>query len=157
MPSHSKAQLIGELAREIREEQEDVQAFDEAAAKLLGINLTDLRVLGIVGRLGRVSPSQLAAEARLTTGTITALVDRLEGSGYARRSRDTADRRRVFVELTDLARERMAPIWEPIAEEGLEFAERYSAAELELLVRHRRTARELLRRHRERLEEMADE
>lgn len=157
MPKNSKAHLIGELAREIREEQEDVQAFDEAAAELLGINLTDLRVLGIVDRLGGVSPSQLAEEARLTTGTITALVDRLERAGYARRSRDTADRRRVLVELTDLARERMAPIWDPIAREGFALAERYSADQLELLVRHHRESRALLQRHRERLEEMADE
>lgn len=156
MPGRSKAQLIGELVKEIREEQEDVQAFDEAAAKLLGINLTDLRVLGIVDRLGRVSPGQLAAEARLTTGTITALVDRLERAGYACRFRDEADRRRVFVVLTDLVRERMALIWGPVAEEGFELAQRYSVGELELLVQHHRESRELLQRHRERLEEMAE-
>ena len=44
--------------------------------------------------------SDLAAKMRISAPTVTGLVDRLEKSGYARRSPDTDDRRVVNVDLT---------------------------------------------------------
>jgi len=146
--------LITELFHQVRAEQEEVQAFDEQAARLLGINLTDLRVLGILDRRGPVTASELADEAGLTTGSMTTLVDRLERAGYARRKRDTKDRRRVFVELTEKARERTGMIWGPLGAEAGEFVQGYSQDELELLVDYLKRGRELLRRHRTRIEDM---
>ena len=49
-----------------------------------------------VGAVGR--------RLRLDTGTLTPLLKRLEAIGYIRRVRDTADERRVLVELTDVGR-----------------------------------------------------
>lgn len=141
----------------MRAEQEEVQAFDEAAAQLLGINLSDLRVLGILERRGPITSSELAEEAGLTSGSITTLVDRLERAGYARRVRDEVDRRRVFVELTALARERTEPIWGPLGEEAYRVVSRYTVKELELLVEYLARGRELLRRHRDRLEGLREE
>lgn len=144
--------LLAELFYQVRAEQEDVQAFDEVAARILGINLTDLRVLGILDRNGRLTASQLAEEASLTTGSTTTLVDRLERAGFARRTRDTEDRRRVFVHLTDQARERMEGIWGPIGAEAAQITGRYSDEELTLLIDYLKRGRDLLKRHRERLE-----
>jgi DNA-binding MarR family transcriptional regulator len=152
-----KDELIAELFRHVRSEQEDVQAFDEAAAQLLGINLSDLRVMGILERRGPITPSELAEEAGLTTGSITTLVDRLERAGYARRARDEVDRRRVFVELTDLARRRTEPIWGPLGEDAHRIVSRYTVKELELLVEYLTRGSEMLRRHRERLERMNEQ
>lgn len=42
---------------------------------------------------------QLAEQTGLTTGAITGVVDRLEKAGLVKRGRDTADRRRVILEL----------------------------------------------------------
>jgi len=146
--------LIEELFHEVRAEQEDVQAFDEEAARLLGINLTDLRVLGILDRGGAMSVSELAGEAGLTSGSATTLVDRLEAAGYASRTRDPVDRRRVVVDLTDLARIRMGRIWGPIGAEAAALMERYSTEELELLVDYLKRGRGLLQRQRARLKEL---
>ena len=58
-----------------------------------------------VGDIGR--------RLRLDTGTLTPLLKRLEALGHVRRSRDTADERRVLVALTDSGRalhDRAAPI-----------------------------------------------
>jgi DNA-binding MarR family transcriptional regulator len=153
-PKPLKDSLVEELFYLVRAEQEDVQAFDEQAAQLLGINLTDLRVLGILDRRGPTTASELAEEAGLTSGSTTTLVDRLERAGYAERRRDADDRRRVFVELTDEARTRMGAIWGPLGAEAGEFVQGYSKAELELLVDYLKRGRELLRRHRARLAEM---
>lgn len=152
--SSNRPRLLDELFAELRLEQEATQAFDDAAADLLGINPTDLRCLGALERRGAVTATELAREARLTTGATTALIDRLERAGYVRRVRDERDRRRVYVELTDRARGEIARIWGPLGQEGQEVAARYSDEELALIVEYLRTSREVLGRHLERLESM---
>src|SRR6185503_5006808 len=88
---------------------EDIQSSrgisHEEVSQFLGINRTDGRCIDIVERLGRVTAGTLAAESGLTTGAVTALVDRLEAAGYLQRVRDTSERRRVFIELTPLRKE----------------------------------------------------
>ena len=76
---------------------------DEHVTSFLGINRTDGRCLDIVDQHKRITAGRLAAESGLTTGAITALVDRLEEARYLRRVRDTEDRRRVFIETTELS------------------------------------------------------
>jgi DNA-binding MarR family transcriptional regulator len=110
--------LIGELNVEIRRYQNAQDEFDDAASQRLGINRTDQRCLDILDLNGQMTAGRLAAESGLSTGAVTTLLDRLEHKGYVRRVRDTVDRRRVLVELTDEARERAAEIWGPIAEEA---------------------------------------
>ncbi len=65
-----------------------------------------------------VTVSQLGAELRLSSGAVTALVDRLERHEMVSRRRDPADRRRVHVVLSPKARrlgeELLAPIGERI-------------------------------------------
>lgn len=89
---------VGELARI---NQGATNLFDERVGEFLGINNTDGRCLDIISQLGRVSAGQLANEAGLTTGAVTAVVDRLEAAGYVRRNRDPLDRRKIWVEPTD--------------------------------------------------------
>lgn len=73
-----------------------------------GLTPSQLILLQLVARDGRALPSALARDAHLTQATVTALVDRLCASGLTSRHRDTADRRRIWVEITDAGRERLA-------------------------------------------------
>jgi DNA-binding MarR family transcriptional regulator len=143
--------LVQELFAEIRAYQTDQDVFDDAASARLGINRTDERCLDIVDRYGRVTAGQLAADARLSTGAVTTVLDRLERAGLVRRVRDTADRRRVLVELTDEARNRAWEIWGPIAEDAAKQMDRFSDAELVFLREFLAASRELLARHLERI------
>jgi DNA-binding MarR family transcriptional regulator len=95
-------ELAEKLVGAVRAEQVANEIVDEQVAEFLGINRTDGRCLDIVERHGRMTAGALAAESGLTTGAVTALVDRLEAAGYLQRVRDTADRRKVFIELTTL-------------------------------------------------------
>ena len=88
---------IGDLSRQ---SQVATDLFDERVSEFLGINRTDGRCLDIIGQHGRVSAGQLAIEAGLTTGAVTAVIDRLEASGYVQRIRDPLDRRKIWVECT---------------------------------------------------------
>ena len=88
----------------VRANQTATDMFDEALTGFLGINRTDGRCLDIIDRKGRVSAGQLAIESGLTTGAVTAVIDRLEAAGYARRIRDQLDRRKIWIEVTDETR-----------------------------------------------------
>lgn len=88
---------IGDLSRQ---SQSATDLFDERVSEFLGINRTDGRCLDIIGRHGKVSAGQLSIEAGLTTGAVTAVIDRLESAGYVQRIRDPLDRRKIWVECT---------------------------------------------------------
>ncbi|MFI5027796.1 MAG: MarR family winged helix-turn-helix transcriptional regulator [Solirubrobacterales bacterium] len=138
-----KSDLIEELVEAVRVNQVATDKVDDAGARALGVNRTDGRCLDVIQRAGRVSAGQLATEAGLTTGTITAVIDRLADRGYVRRVADPGDRRRVIVELTELAAERAGELWGPLGERGRPRLAGYSTAELELLIGFMRMSTEL--------------
>lgn len=144
---------MGELIDEIRAGQRATDLVDEAACKLMRINRTDGHCLDILEQRGRMSAGELAAEARLTSGAITAVVDRLERAGYARRVADPDDRRRVLVEPTEKAYAISAELMGRMGELGWPKASAYSDEQLELLVDFMRFSRELQENHAEWLRE----
>jgi DNA-binding MarR family transcriptional regulator len=133
----AKDALIQEVGLEIRAQHNQVDEFDDAAAERMGINRTDLRCLDILGRhelLGEaMTAGRLADAAGLTTGAVTALLDRLARAGYVRRVNDPADRRRVIVELTPKAHRRSMEIWGPVAEDAGAMLDRFTVQELTLI------------------------
>jgi DNA-binding MarR family transcriptional regulator len=129
-----RRQVMGELAIEIRASQNRTDRFDTAVCELLGINRSDNTALDILDRHERMTAGELARELRLTTGAVTALIDRLEKSGYVRRVADPTDRRRVLVEVTPLTRQITELIYGPIAREYQRLAGRYSLQDLELIL-----------------------
>jgi DNA-binding MarR family transcriptional regulator len=139
----TRRDLIAEVALEIRAFQTAVDAFDEVVADRLEINRTDLRCLDLLERHGAMTAGELARASGLSTGAITRLLDRVERMGYAQRLRDSADRRRVLVELTPRARERATELYGPIAQAGQTGLQRYSAEQLTLLRDFLRGARTL--------------
>jgi DNA-binding MarR family transcriptional regulator len=110
--------------------------------------------MDILDQHGSMSAGDLAEASRLTTGAITAVIDRLERAGYARRVPDASDRRRVLVEITPKAYEAaMELMIEPLRELYEPLAARYSDDDLRLLIDFTRQGRELQDRHAEWLRE----
>ncbi|MBV9417831.1 MAG: MarR family transcriptional regulator [Solirubrobacterales bacterium] len=148
--SLERQQLYAELGDEVRANQRATDVVDELLAELMGINRTDARCIDILEQRGSMSAGDLAEASRLTTGAITAVVDRLERAGLARRVPDPSDRRRVLVEPTEkvfaLATELMV---EPMRMLYVPMAERYSEDELRLILDFTRRGRELQERHAE--------
>lgn len=116
---------------------------DEAAADRLGINRTDLRLLGEIHRAGARTAGALAEAAGLSPAATTTAIQRLVRAGYAERRTDGADRRRVAVTLTPRAAELLDRIYTPIATEGRRELRRYATDELALLTRFLQRGREL--------------
>jgi DNA-binding MarR family transcriptional regulator len=146
-----KAKLIEEVTGCVRRLQTDQDLFDDLAAERLGVNRTDLRVMDVVHREGPLPAGKLAELSGLSPPALTAAVDRLEGAGYARRSRGSADRRQVTIELTPKLERRALEIWGPIGAEARAEFSRYTLAELELILRFMRRSEEISASHRERL------
>jgi DNA-binding MarR family transcriptional regulator len=125
-----RPELIAEMVAEVRQQQIAYDRFHDAVAAYLGVNRTDLRCLDILDLAGRRTAGELAAEMGMSTGAVTALLDRVEKAGYVRRVRDPGDRRRVLAELTEQARQRGWEIYQPFTElTGPAFA-RFTAEQL---------------------------
>lgn len=153
MPRGSfKANKIAALISAFRTSGNLDRAFDNRAAEALGVNLTDLHCLNIVENRGGITAGALAAEAGLTTGAVTGVVDRLECAGYARRASDPADRRRVKIEITDHFYARADEVWHPLAVEWhAELARRFTSDQLDLITEFLDATNELTRGHVERI------
>jgi DNA-binding MarR family transcriptional regulator len=138
--SRDREELLQDLGDAVRANQRATDAVDDAMCRLLGVNHTDGTCLVILEeRGGPVAAGELARELHLTTGAITSVIDRLERAGYARRVPDPADRRRVLVEATDRTRELTVELIGPMIERVRPAMDRYSDADLEMLIEfHRR-------------------
>jgi DNA-binding MarR family transcriptional regulator len=149
--SREKQELVEQLLHLSRAHEAANEAFDDVACEKLGINRTDLRCLNIVDNQGPMTAGRLAELSGLTTAAVTAVLDRLERAGYARRVRDQPDRRQVIVELTPLLSERGAAIWGPLGEEAMARLRRMSVEELNGVIEFFRFGIDLNQRHVERI------
>jgi DNA-binding MarR family transcriptional regulator len=148
--SREREQIYAALGNEVRANQRATDVVDELICQLLGINRTDARCLDILDQHGSMSAGDLAEASRLSTGAITAVIDRLERAGLAQRVPDPADRRRVLVELTpkayavssELMVEPMRKLYQPMAEH-------YTDEQLRLIIDFTRQGREIQERHAE--------
>ncbi|HEY6412280.1 MAG TPA: MarR family transcriptional regulator [Edaphobacter sp.] len=124
--------------------------FHQAIANLAGVSVTDLKCLDYVDRVGDVTAGDLARSTGLTTGAITAAIDRLEKAGLARRERSETDRRKVFLRLCQSpAMARIAPFYEALGRESSQMITRYSMRELEIIKDFCERCIELMRRQTE--------
>jgi DNA-binding MarR family transcriptional regulator len=139
----TKPELIGELIEATRASQVATDKMDDAGTQALGVNRTDGRCLDVIQQTGRITAGELAERAGLTSGSTTAVIDRLEAKGYVRRVADPKDRRRVLLELTEEMERRAGELWGPLARRGVPQLEKLSVSELEVLIRYMRLAAEL--------------
>jgi DNA-binding MarR family transcriptional regulator len=94
----TRAAAIDRMAEVMREFMARAVLFQDAVARVGGINSTDMQAVGLLMSEGPATPGELAERTGLTAGgAITAVIDRLERGGYVTRERDAADRRRVIV------------------------------------------------------------
>lgn len=133
----TRSEVLNSLDDALRRQASRSVMFHSAVASHLGIAVTDLTCLNILGLDGPRTPGQLADRIGITRGgAVTAMIDRLERAGYVRRTRDTTDRRRVLVELADeAAADTVAPLFAGLGSAVATHLDTYTDAELEILLR----------------------
>jgi len=152
MPASPKRQLIEALIAAFRASGNQDSAIENLAADRLGVNRTDLHCLNAIENAGGLTAGRLAAEAGLTSGAVTGVVDRLERAGFARRVPDPSDRRRVKIEVTPEFYARAAEIWGPLAADWeATLVSRFTAAELSRITEFLLLTNEVGKRHLDRL------
>ena len=85
----------------------ELDAVGQRFADVHGLNRTDVRALVAIMDAARrgeaLTAGRLGEAVDLRSASVTALVDRLEKAGHLHRVRDTDDRRRVVLEMSDSA------------------------------------------------------
>jgi DNA-binding MarR family transcriptional regulator len=149
--SEERSELITELIRANRAYQVAVEKMDDAFCRLLGVNRTDGRCLDVIDQRPGLTAGELAKAVGLSPGAVTTALDRLEQRGLVRRTRDSQDRRRVTVEMTDEARRTAWEAYGPLGEMGAPLVEEMSDKDLTTLIRFLRGGTEINERRAEEL------
>lgn len=147
----------GELHdRVIRLTQQLVAAADKVSDAFVAVHRmhpTDMNALIYVllahqhGEL--VTPGSLGEELGLTSGAVTAVVDRLERSGSLRRVRDEQDRRRVLLENSPKGLRLADQYFSPIRSRSSEVLDQFTVGELEVISRYLAATTSAMTAHRE--------
>jgi DNA-binding MarR family transcriptional regulator len=99
--SSPRIELLQALNVQVRIMTTNSVMFSQIVAEKIGIHPTDNECLDILLLKGPSTAGQLAKQMGLTTGAVTAMLDRLEKADYVRREHDKEDRRRVIVYPND--------------------------------------------------------
>src|SRR5581483_10965082 len=85
--------------------------FRNAIGKQLGLNTTDFEGLDLIFFRGAATPSELSKYTGLSSGSTTAMIDRLEKTGLVSRQNNSHDRRGTLVVINREAAHRMRPLF----------------------------------------------
>ena len=105
----AKENLVKQVIVGARENSIGVVLFHQVVGRILGVNVTDMKCLDIIALKGSANPSQLAKLTGLSTGSTTAMMDRLEKKGLIERRPNPEDRRGAIVVLTNGAAKKFRP------------------------------------------------
>lgn len=129
-----RQQRLFELSQALRKMSAQGTLFGQVVADRLGIGSSDLECLDVLQLQGSATPGELARATGLTTGAITGVVDRLERAGFVKRTRDTVDRRKVRITVTEDAVERILPLYLPLQQRTMQEWSRYDDDQIEFLL-----------------------
>jgi len=104
--------------------------FRNAIGRKLGLNITDIGCINFLFIKGTSTPTELARYTGLTTGSTTALLDRLERGNLIRRIPNPNDRRGIIVEVHERSREIVGPMVAGAQKAQNELLDAYTTEEL---------------------------
>lgn len=130
----SRDTLHRELTEAIRRASAQSLLISQAVAAQVKLNTTDMECLDILQLRGRASAGELAQWTGLTSGAVTALLDRLEQAGFIQRQPDPTDRRRVLAAPQAEKMRKLFRIYAPLQERMKALYEDYDEEQLELII-----------------------
>ncbi|MEU5946688.1 MarR family transcriptional regulator [Micromonospora sp. NPDC047465] len=156
-----REKLIAEIAAELRRYSVDAQHVGHAFANLHGLGATDLQALIAVmdaELAGQpITPGRLGEQLSLSSGSVTALIDRLERAGHIRRDRDTTDRRKVFLHYAERGAALATDFFRPLGRRTDEVMAGFGDDELEVVHRFMAAMTASMREHRDTVRAARDE
>lgn len=107
--------------------------FRNALGRKLGLNVTDTEALSFLTIRGSATPTELARYTGLTTGSATAMLDRLEAAGLIKRTANPRDRRGAIVEIEPKYNQMAWPLVADIQKLNADLISRYTDDELKTI------------------------
>lgn len=139
----ARASLLNELQFLGQMMSSETALFHHAAAAKNGLSITESKTISALMQEGPMTAGQLAKRLSLTTGAVTGVIDRLEAGGFAKRSADPNDRRKVIVNLNAKKLQRVGKTYESMGKSFQKVLEQYSTEELDFLAQYFKKAIEL--------------
>jgi MarR family 2-MHQ and catechol resistance regulon transcriptional repressor len=81
-----------------------VEKVDRASVSDTGLHLSDFAIMEVLLHKGPLPIKTIGAKVLLTSGSMTAAINRLEKKGFVKRVQDPSDGRCFVVHLTDVGR-----------------------------------------------------
>jgi DNA-binding MarR family transcriptional regulator len=129
-----KQQLLARLGEQVRRMGAQSVLISKTVAARFGLNTSDLECLDLIYLRGHASAGELARATGLTSGAVTALIDRLERAGYVERTDDPTDRRRREVRIVAEAIEPIQAVYQPMQMRMFKLWSSYSARDLAVIL-----------------------
>ncbi|MEV8420243.1 MarR family winged helix-turn-helix transcriptional regulator [Streptomyces niveus] len=124
------------FAVELRRMNGEINRLVHGFANDQGLHTTDIQALAaILDAETPLTPGRLRDHLGLTSGAVTACLDRLERAGHIRRSRESADRRVVHLHYLAGARSAARSHFRPLAEATERARAGFSEPELAVVLR----------------------
>lgn len=113
-----------------------VLTYTAAVARRMELGISEIAALEHLQGEGELTPTQLGARLYMTSGAVTALVDRLERAGYVERWPNPADRRSSILRVTERGSQRAMRHLGPLALDIREIAESLPEGDREVVGRY---------------------
>lgn len=127
------AALVARVGRALRRVSAQSVLLSETVAARFGMHPTDLESLDVIVMQGPLGAGALGRATGLTSGSVTALLDRLERRGYVERVPDPGDRRRILVRHVPEAVGPIAAVYRTLEGRMGELWADYTEAELAIV------------------------
>lgn len=130
----SSRELIERLGVAVRRMGAQSVLASDVIANAFGIHKTDLESLDLIYlRGGACSAGELSKATGLSSGSTTALIDRLVKSGYVVREADPNDRRRQIVRIREDAIKPIKAVYAPMQAEMFKLWSTYDSRDLKII------------------------
>ncbi len=83
-------------------------------SKISGLTAPQLLILQLLRQHNELTVGEVAQRVSLSQATVTTIIDRLEKRAFVRRERGSADKRKVYVHLTEAAHEALVNAPKPL-------------------------------------------
>jgi DNA-binding MarR family transcriptional regulator len=107
--------------------------YQQNVAASLGLYNNEYLSVDILHEKGPITAGELSKLTGLATGSVTALIDRLEKNGFVRRQKDPNDRRKVIIVPLYENKEEVFNTYLPLHTAMVKLASTYTEGELELI------------------------
>lgn len=120
--STEDAELAFEILRSIRRILRRVSQQSRHLSRVSGLTVPQYLCMKAIREAdgSRSTVARVAAAVRLSTATVSRILDRLATAGYVVKARGEQDRRKVWLSLTKTGRERLESVPTPLQEQFLD-------------------------------------